>query len=154
MGRLYTSAFWALRDTRTPLGFALVRVVLAAGLGWLLAFHGPKWFGIPASLGLAGLTLAAGLAAWIEFSLLRSSMNRRIGRTGLSASYLAKVSGIAIAAAITAWAVKYWSREAHPLLSGAAVLSAYGAAYMAGALLARIPEVLRLFSAFRSKLNL
>jgi len=33
MGRLYSSAFYALRDTRTPLRYATIRVLLTAGLG-------------------------------------------------------------------------------------------------------------------------
>ena len=33
LGRLYASTFWALRDTRTPLRFAMVRVTLTAVLG-------------------------------------------------------------------------------------------------------------------------
>ena len=38
LGRLYSSTFYALRDTRTPLRFALVRVVLTGVLGYLFAF--------------------------------------------------------------------------------------------------------------------
>src|SRR5205823_13722501 len=37
-GRLYSSAFYAQRDTRTPLRFAIARVVLTGVLGYLFAF--------------------------------------------------------------------------------------------------------------------
>ena len=40
-GRLYSSAFYALRDTRTPLNFAIIRVVLTVALGYLFACHFP-----------------------------------------------------------------------------------------------------------------
>ena len=37
LGRLYSSAFYALRDPRTPLRFAMVRVALTGALGWIFA---------------------------------------------------------------------------------------------------------------------
>src|ERR1700753_3271633 len=37
LGRLYSSAFYALRDTRTPLRFAILRVILTGVLGYLFA---------------------------------------------------------------------------------------------------------------------
>ena len=37
LGRLYSSAFYALRDTKTPLRFAMLRVALTAALGWIFA---------------------------------------------------------------------------------------------------------------------
>ena len=42
MGRLYSSTFYALRDTRTPLRFAIVRVTLATMLGAAAALFGPR----------------------------------------------------------------------------------------------------------------
>ena len=92
-GSLYTSAYWALRDTRTPLRFAAVRVTLSALLGWLFAFPLPRAAGIDPRMGVAGLTLAAGISAWVEFGLLRRSMNRRIGKTGVPNGFLVRVSG-------------------------------------------------------------
>src|SRR5208282_1947242 len=35
LGRLYSSTFYALRDTRTPLRFAVIRIVLTTVLGYL-----------------------------------------------------------------------------------------------------------------------
>jgi putative peptidoglycan lipid II flippase len=153
LGRLYTSAFWALRDTRTPLRFASLRVVLTAGLGWLLAFPAPRWLGIPARLGLVGLTVAAGMAAWIEFILLRSSMNRRIGRSGLQTSYLAKLWFIGIVAAGLAFIVKLWMGNLRPVLSGTAVLSIYGMIYFGAAAAAGVPDALKLLRAVSRKLR-
>jgi len=99
LGRLYMSAFWAIRDTRTPFRFAALRVAITAALGWLLAFPVPVWLGLQARVGLVGLTVSAGIAAWIEFSLLRAALNRRIGRTGIPAAVLARLWGAALCAA-------------------------------------------------------
>jgi len=150
LGRLYTSAFWALRDTRTPLRFAAIRVSLSAGCGWLLAFPVRAWLGIPESMGLVGLTLAAGSAAWVEFTLLRSSMNRTIGRTGLSSGYIAKVGSLAIAAAAVAFGIQLATKNLPPLLSGIIVLGIYGLAYFGGSAAAGVPEAQQLFKKIRN----
>src|SRR2546422_4421821 len=55
LGRLYSSTYYALRDTRTPLRFALVRVGLTTILGYLFAIPVPRLLGIPQIWGAAGL---------------------------------------------------------------------------------------------------
>ena len=48
MGRLYSSGFYALQDTRTPLRFALLRVILTTVLGVPLAFPSRRcWVSTP-----------------------------------------------------------------------------------------------------------
>ena len=79
MGRLYASTFYALHDTRTPLRFAVLRVALTIGLGYLFALPLPRALGVEARWGAAGLTASAGIAGWIEFLLLRRALNARIG---------------------------------------------------------------------------
>ena len=63
LGRLYSSAFYAMHDTRTPLRIALVRVSLGMLLGYVLALHLPGALGLGGEWGAAGITLASGLAA-------------------------------------------------------------------------------------------
>jgi putative peptidoglycan lipid II flippase len=154
LGRLYTSAYWALRDTRTPLRFATLRVVLTAGLGWFLAFPATRWAGIPAPMGLVGLTIASGIAAWIEFTLLRTSMNRKIGRTGLHAQDVAKLWGMAIISAAVAFAVKLGTRGLSPLVSGAIVISVFGMAYFGSTAASGVAESKKLVQLVRNRLNL
>ncbi|HLX71915.1 MAG TPA: murein biosynthesis integral membrane protein MurJ, partial [Verrucomicrobiae bacterium] len=71
LGRLYSSTYYALRDTRTPLRYAVVRVSLTTVLGYLCAILIPRWTGIDARWSMAGLTASAGVAGWVEFVLLR-----------------------------------------------------------------------------------
>ena len=54
LGRLYSSAFYALRDTRTPLKFAVLRVVLTLGLGYLCALPLPRSAGARSAVGNGG----------------------------------------------------------------------------------------------------
>jgi putative peptidoglycan lipid II flippase len=140
LGRLYSSTYYALRDTRTPLQYAILRVVLTTILGYLFAIPLPKAIGIDLSWGAAGLTASAGIAGWVEMLLLRARLNARIGRTGLPASYIAELWGSAIAAAAVAWAVKLALPPLHPILTAMVVLAPYGAGYIGATAALRVPE--------------
>jgi len=152
LGRLYTSTYWALRDTRTPFYFAALRVALTTALGWFLAFPVPRWLGIPSRMGLVGLTASAGMAAWIEFTLLRVFMNRRIGRTGLRPAFIIKLWSIAIGAAGVAFALRHFMHSFPPLISGALVLMTFGAVYFAGAVALKVSEATQLLSTVTARL--
>jgi putative peptidoglycan lipid II flippase len=140
LGRLYASTYYAMRDTRTPLRYALIRVFLTTILGYVFAFPLPRALGIPAMWGVAGLTMSAGLAGWVEMAMLRHSMNARIGRTGLAAGYLIKLWTSAALAAAVAWAVKILASPANPIVAGIVILAPYGLVFFGLALALRIPE--------------
>jgi putative peptidoglycan lipid II flippase len=129
MGRLYASTYYALHDTRTPLRFALLRVALTIGLGYLFALPLPKALGIEQRWGAAGLTASAGIAGWVEFALLRRALNRRIGETGLPLSLAARLWGAAALGAAAAWALRGTVPATHPILSAVVLLTVYGAVY-------------------------
>ncbi len=130
VGRLYSSAYYALRDTRTPLRFAILRVVLTTALGYLAALPLPKLLGIDPKWGVAGLTASAGFAAWVEFLLLRRGMNRRIGHSQFPTIYFAKLWMSAVAAAGVAWGIRLWLHPQRPLVAAALILIPYGLAYL------------------------
>jgi putative peptidoglycan lipid II flippase len=98
-------------------------------LGYLCALPLPRLLGIDPKWGVAGLTASAGIAGWIEFALLRRSLNRRIGRTGLSAPYVIKLWVAALLAADIGWTLKLLLGNLHPIPLAAVVLSAYGVTY-------------------------
>ena len=129
-GRLYSSAFYALRDTRTPLKYAILRVALTLGLGYLFALPLPRWIGIDQRWGVAGLTLSAGLAGWLEFSLLRHSLHKRIGRVEFSLSYVIKLWTAALIAAFVALGIRYAIPVHSRILRGIVVLVPYGLVYL------------------------
>ncbi len=141
LGRLYASTYYALRDARTPLRFAIVRVVLTSGLGYLFAIPLPKLLGIDPHWGVAGLTASAGIAGWVEFALLRSTLNARIGRTGLPASFVARLWLAAALAAAAAWGVKELAGPRPAILLAVLTLVPYGAVYFGTTALLGVPEV-------------
>ena len=129
LGRLYSSTYYALRDTRTPLKFAVLRVILTTILGYLCAIPLPPALGIAARWGVAGLTISAGIASWVEFTLLRVTMNRRIGRTGLPREFLAKLWLAALAGSGVGWTVSRYAGHHKPVLMAVLVLVPYGLVY-------------------------
>jgi putative peptidoglycan lipid II flippase len=150
LARLYASAFYALHDARTPLRFATARVLVAAALAYLAVRRVPAWLDAPAILGCAGITAASGVAAWLEFLLLRRALNRRVGKTGVGAGRLFRLWASATVAAVAALVVKVtlvvhygpslaaaaswggWALPApalHPVLTAALLLPLYGAIY-------------------------
>lgn len=151
MGRLYSSTFYAMRDTKTPLRYAVVRVVLTTVLGYLFALVLPQMLGLDRKLGAAGLTASAGLAGWVEFYLLRREIDRRIGRTRLVPARMVRLWGAAIVAAMTPWIYKLWvdrgapvfsphEAAVHSKLAALILLAIYGLVYLAMTAAFGIPE--------------
>jgi putative peptidoglycan lipid II flippase len=149
LGRLYSSTFYALHDTRTPLKFAIVRVLLSVMLAYLFAFELPKLLGINRAWGIVGLTLASSMAAWVEFALLRRSMNNRIGRTGLKIDYMMKLWAAALAGAAIAWGIKIAIGRIHPVVDAVLVIGPYGLIYFGVGWLLGVQEVKGLLRRFK-----
>jgi putative peptidoglycan lipid II flippase len=80
------------------------------------------------------------VAGWVEFTLLRRALNRRIGPTGVPAPLVAKLWTAAAIAAGVAWAVKLGIGRHHPIVTGVAILGPYGAVYFAMTYLMRVEE--------------
>lgn len=130
MGRLYSSAYYALRDTRTPLRFAVVRVALTTVLGYICSKQLPGWIGIDPRWGVAGLTASAGIAGWVEFALLRRGMHRKLG-AGVSVSgFVAKLWLAAALAVAIGSAGRLTPFAAHPIYGAIATLGPFGVVYL------------------------
>jgi putative peptidoglycan lipid II flippase len=146
LGRLYASTYYALRDTRTPLRYASLRVALTVGLGYVCALPLPRWLGIDPHWGAAGLTASAGVAGWVEFTLLRRTLNARIGATGVPAALIARLWGAAAVGAAAAWGIKFGVGVVHPITAAILILVPYGLIYFAATYLLRVEECGALFA--------
>jgi putative peptidoglycan lipid II flippase len=131
LARLYSSGFYAMRDTRTPLRFAIVRLLLVGALGVPAALLLPRLVGVDPLWGAAGLTASAGIAGWIEFFLLRRALERRVGRARLEGGVLARLWTAAALAAAAGWGLKLLLGVRHAALTAVVVLGAYGLLYLA-----------------------
>jgi putative peptidoglycan lipid II flippase len=165
MGRLYSSTFYAMRDTKTPLRYAVVRVILTTGLGYFFALVLPGLLGLDRKLGAAGLTASAGLAGWVEFYLLRREMDKRIGRTRLVPARMARLWGAALTAAAIPWAYKLIADRGSLILSthdtvvksklmALALLCVYGLTYLGITAAFGIPEAKNVFDRGRRLFSL
>jgi putative peptidoglycan lipid II flippase len=140
LARLYSSAFYALRDTRTPLRYATVRVTLTGTLGAFCALWLPALLHIDARYGAVGLTGSAGIAGWIEFALLRRGVGARIGECHLPRGLLPRLWGSAALAAGAAVLVKLAIPAVHPVPRAAVVLGVFGVVYLACTLALGVAE--------------
>jgi putative peptidoglycan lipid II flippase len=160
--RLYSSAFYALRDTTTPFRFAMARVLFGTALGVSLAFGLPAALGVPRSWGVVGLAMASGLAAWLEMLLLRRALAVRLAApVRMPGRFLGTVALCALLAAAGGYGVKVGLAAGfarlglplHALVESAAVLAAFGALYLLGTSLLRVEEARALTGRLRRRLG-
>ena len=140
LGRLYSSTFYALRDTRTPLWFAVVRVFLTGVLGYLFAFPLPRLLGLPPWTGAAGLTASAGVAGWVEFYLLRRAITARIGPTSLPAGTLVRLWGAGLTAGAAGFGVMHLLMGSHHMIRGLTALGTFALVYGSITVMLGVPE--------------
>ena len=173
MSRLYSSAFYALHDTRTPFRIAVARVFFGAALALHFAFTiggvFPKaltFFGLPLpampegalSLGVVGITTASAVAAWVEFILLRRALRRKIGKGESKVSFMTRIWASAVVAGAAALA---FDAVARPKLAGRVPLAhivealgvcgVFGVVYFAAAYALGVHEVRATLSRFRRR---
>jgi len=152
-GRLYSSTYYALHDTRTPLWYATIRVLLTTVLGYLCAIKLPPVLGLDPKWGVAGLTASAGIAGWIEYLLLRHSMNSRIGRTGVRAIYLFKLWGAAAVAAVVGFGLKMILPPMHAIPLAILVLGTYGVLYFLIGAALKVVEARQILTQVKNKIT-
>ena len=145
--RLYSSAFYALKDTRTPLRFAALRVALGGSLGLFNGLWLPKVLGLDPALGAPFLAATSGLAGWVEFLLLRRSLTARVGEAALPTSLLLRLWGAAALAGAAGVGVRSLAAQVPWLhwapLRAMAVFGAFGAVYLAATAALGVPEAVR-----------
>jgi putative peptidoglycan lipid II flippase len=151
LSRLSSSTFYALGDTRTPLRYALVRVLLTTGLGLAGALLVPRLLGIEQRWGAVGLSATAGLAAWVEFLMLRHTLQGRIGAVRFRPGYLPRLWVAAGTGALTAWTILMLVDRSGPLVQAALALVPFGLVYFGLCLVFKIPTALALVAEVRGR---
>lgn len=142
MARLHVSAFYALRDARTPLRMALLRITVSVALGLTFAFAGPRLLGIDERWGVAGLTLASGIGGWVELAALRHALSQRLGKVEFRVAYVATLWLCAVLAGAAAWGVKIAAgvESLAPVPLAVLLLGTFSLVYGVTTLAAGVPE--------------
>jgi putative peptidoglycan lipid II flippase len=133
--RVLSSAFYALRDTKTPARIAGLRVVISAGVGVALMFPADRLGFETLRLGAAGLALGATVGAWLEYGLLRRALGRRIGAHGPGRTTVVRVAVAAALATGVAVALQLLLPAAHPTVIALETLVPFGVVFLAAAAL-------------------
>jgi putative peptidoglycan lipid II flippase len=153
--RLYSSAFYALNNTRTPAKIAAVRVALAAALGLPLMLVLER-FAVQAGtldivantgdiatvrpLGAVGLAVGSGIAAWVEWTLLRRAIRHETGGLGAGRALYLRLGVAAAVASVAGRLLAGALSELTPLMQAAIVFPAFGVLYVVIAVLMRVPQ--------------
>jgi putative peptidoglycan lipid II flippase len=122
----------------------VVRVTTSISVGAALAIYGPRLVGLDPHWGVAGITIGAGLAGWVEFTLLRRALTARIGAVDLAIRTLGILWGAAAVAAAVAWGARLLNAEAPMLVRTGLVFSLYGMTYWLVTWRAGVPEAVAL----------
>ena len=131
--KLFASGFHAMLDTRTPVRYAIVALVLGVGVGAVLMWP----------LYTPGLAVGAAVGSWAYLLMLWSGLGRRIGRLfdGTDVTYVLKiVTACALAGALGTLLkiglsdslLVTWGFAARAILT-VATLGVFGVVYLAAA---------------------
>lgn len=151
LSRLLSSAFYAMRDTRTPARIAYVRVALALGAGLAMMFPLDRLAVGELRLGATGLALGASLAAWLELLLLRRSLRRSIGLPGVGGSRLVRMGTAGVAATGSGLLVLDWLPTSVPWLQALGTLAPFVGVYLVATIALRVAQPLRELPPWRSR---
>jgi putative peptidoglycan lipid II flippase len=128
--RVLSSAFYALRDTRTPARMAYLRVGIAVVVGLTLMLPADRLGFSTLRLGAAGLALGSTTGAWIEYVLLRRALGRTIGPHAPRSRTLADVTLAAALAGLAGVGLQLGLPPAHPVLTAVETLVPFGVVYV------------------------
>ncbi|HEX2202269.1 MAG TPA: lipid II flippase MurJ, partial [Longimicrobium sp.] len=163
--RLLSSTFFALRDTKTPARMAMLRVALSAVLATVLmlqfegvtigsmtipagAFGDVRIDGEP--LGPVGVAMGSGIAAWVEWALLKRALKHRVGGVGARMPMLVRMFVAAALAAAVGWGARSVIEGVSPLIQAFVVFGAFGVVYFGAGAVLGLEQSGALFRRFRN----
>ncbi len=177
--RLLQSALYGIGDARTPARVAALRVTVSVVLGMVLMVQLDRLAVTPAGvlqlgelpafgplpsavrdtaqgrdlvrLGAAGLSLAGGLAAWVEYGLLRRAVGRQVGRTRMGGGQLRPLLIAAIPAGLGLGAMRPLLTGLHPAAGGAIAVLVTAVVYLTAAAALGVSEVHAAIAALRRR---
>ena len=153
-GRIVATSFFAMRDTKTPMGFALARIAVGAFLSasflfFLPRFLNPALFAENPLFRVAGLSLGGSIAFWLEYALLYNAFEQRVGPPEPRPGYMPKLLSCVFLATVAGFGARFALAGPSELLQELGVIAAFGIVYLATAALLGISELTSLVRQFR-----
>lgn len=140
-GRLYSSTFYALKDTVTPLKFSIVRVFFSTALGVSSVYLFMHQISEYAKFGAVALTFASGVCGWIEYLLLKKRLDQILMlQTGITLTKNVVLFIFAIISALPGIFIMREISDRYFLLQSILALLIYGLLYFMTTYMAKIPE--------------
>ncbi len=136
--RLLVSAFYALKDARTPFRASAARVLAASLIGAALAlyFEESSQGALPASV--LGLTLGTGLTSWLEWLWLRKKLQLEIPDLSVESRLIVKLLLISLLALLIGFVLGHYLTDLPRLARSGAVLCTIGTIYIVCTYLAQV----------------
>jgi putative peptidoglycan lipid II flippase len=176
--RLLQNTLYALDRPRIVARLAVLRAVLAAGLGALLMFPLDRWkvvgthlvhdgrFGLgplpdhlrlvdhgTPRLGIVGLALGAAISSWVEYQLLREVLRYRIGRLPRLSNHAKWCLIAAVAVGVLAAGIRASTEQLPRLVAAPVVLVPAALVYLAITAAVGVPESRALVEGLRNGLQ-
>jgi putative peptidoglycan lipid II flippase len=125
--KLLASAYYALKDYRTPLRASLSSLVVSAITAIALAFAFRK---VPWAA--AAITLGSAIGSFTNLSVLVRGLHTRLGPLYTETMWTGtrRIVIAALVAMLVAFPLRWWLRALHPLLSGPPTLAMFGVSYL------------------------
>jgi putative peptidoglycan lipid II flippase len=155
-GRIVAASFFAMRDTRTPVSFALTRIGIGAFLSATFLFVLPRMLN-PDFLAarplwqVAGLSLGGSLSYWVEFGLLYSAFESRIGAPVKRAGYMLRIGVAAVASAAVGLVLRTTLPADGGWAADLALILGFGVTYLGLTALMGVSELAAFARVFRRR---
>ncbi len=153
--RVLSSSFYAIKDTKTPMKVAFIRVALTTILGIIFALFLPEFLGIKGNYQASFLAFSFSIAASIEFFILKTLLEKKLNNKIHEAwTQILKLAIVSVAASLVAFCIKFSAvNNWHVLFRGVIILGTYGIAFVLFAFFAKIDEVQVITMKIKNKMN-
>lgn len=154
--RVLSSSFYALKDTKTPMRVAFMRVFVTTVLGIFFALYLHQILGIDSYYQASLLALSFGIAAAIEFFVLKFLLEKKLQKkikeswNQLGKLFFISTLSAGIAASLKLTPVLEW----HPVIRGVFILGVFALLFLSLALLLKIEEINGPLNKIKSKFGI
>lgn len=136
--RVFSSAFYALRDTRTPARLAYLRIGVSLVVSLIAMFPLDQVGFEDLRLGAAGLGIGASVGAWTEYWILRRRLSAQLGPMGPNGGRIGRMIVAALIGGAVASAARLLPFRDTPELFGVVCVLLFGVGYLLSARALRV----------------